>query len=195
MTASSNLWRSSNRIIIKSEDPRSKDPRFDKAKQKEINGLIEGGTWKIVAKDEVPENANVMGGRFVLAIKDDGTDKEVWKARFIVQGYRDKLKTSLVHDRSTARQYFVRILIGLAAIFGFRLFSTDVTQAYMQSAESLMRDVYIKPNGEFELSKGQLLKLLKPLYGLVDSGDYWGKTFSQHLTDDLGMKPCVCNPA
>ena len=181
--------------VIKSEDPRSKDPRFDKAKRKEINGLIERGTWKIVAKDEVPGNANVMGGRFVLAIKDEGTDKEVWKARFIVQGYRDKLKMSLVHDTSTARQYSVRILIGLAAIFGFRLFSTDVTQAYLQSAESLMRDVYIKPNGEFELSKGQLLKLLKPLYGLADSGDYLGKTFSLHLTDDLGMKPCVCDPA
>ena len=100
-----------------------------------------------------------------------------------------------MHDTSTARQYSVRILIGLAAIFGFRLFSTDVTQAYLQSAERLMRDVYIKPNGEFELSKDQLLKLLKPLYGLADSGDYWGKTFSQHLTDDLGMKPCVCDPA
>ena len=66
--------------VIKSEDPRNKDPRFDEVKRKEINGLIERGTWKIVAKDEVPENANVMGGRFVLAIKDEGTDKEVWKA-------------------------------------------------------------------------------------------------------------------
>ena len=137
----------------------------------------------------------MRGGRFVLAIKDEGTDKEVWKARFIVQGYRDKLKTSLVHDTSTARQYSIRILTGLAAIFGFRLFSTDVTQAHLQSAENLMRDVFITPKGEFELSKDQLLKLLKPLYGLADSGDYWDKTFSRHLTDDLGMRPCVCDPA
>ena len=181
--------------VILPGDPRSKDPRFAAAKEKEIRGLIERGTWKLVAKDEVPNNANIMGGRFVLAIKDEGTQKEVWKARFIVQGYRDKLKTSLVHDSASSRQFSTRLLVGLAAIFGFRLFSTDVTRAYLQSAEELMRDVYIKPNGEFELGPDQLLKLLKPLYGLCDSGDYWGKTFSQHLTDDLGMKPTTLDPA
>ena len=112
--------------VINPGEPRSRDPRFDETKRKKINGLIKRGTWKIVARNEVPENANVMGGRYVLTIKDEGTNTEVWKARFIVQGYRDKLKTSLVHDTSTARQYSVRIRIGIATIFGFPLFSTDV---------------------------------------------------------------------
>ena len=181
--------------VILQNDSRLKDERFKAAKQNEIRGLVERGTWKIVMKDEVLKDANIMGGRFVLAIKDQGTSKEVWKARFIVQGYKDKLKTSLVHNSPTSRQYSTRILVGLAAIFGFRLFSTDVTQAYLQSAEKLMRDVYVKPNGEFELAPNQLLKLLKPLYGLADSGDYWGQTFSQHLADDLGMIPTTIDPA
>ena len=43
----------------------------------------------------MPKNANILGGRFVLAIKDEGTKDEVWKARFVVQGYRDKLKRLL----------------------------------------------------------------------------------------------------
>ena len=128
-----------------------------------------------------------LGGRFVLAIKDEGTKKEAWKARFVVQGYRDKLKTSLVHDTATPRQHYTRSVIGLAAIGGFRLFSTDVTQAYLQSAEQVMRDVYIKPTGEFELNQGKLLKLLKPLYGLADRGDYWGRTISNHIKEDLNM--------
>ena len=58
-----------------------------------------------------------------------------------------------------------------------------------------MRDVYVKPNGEFELAPNQLLKLLKPLYVLADSGDYCGQTFSQHLADDLGMIPTTIDPA
>jgi Reverse transcriptase (RNA-dependent DNA polymerase) len=50
-----------------------------------------------------------------------------------------------------------------------------------------MRDVYIGPSGEFELQPNQVLKLLKPLYGLADSGDYWGSTLREHFENDLGM--------
>ena len=178
---------------IKQRDPRAR--KFSAAKRKEIEGLIKRGTWKIVAKDEVPDNANVLGGRFVLTIKDSGTNKEVYKARYVVQGHADKLKSSLVHDNPTARQFSVKILIGLAAIFGFRLFSTDVTQAYLQSAEKLMRDVYIKPSAEFELSPDLLLKLLKPLYGLADSGDYWGRTLRDHILKDMGMSATTTDGA
>lgn len=179
--------------IIEKRDPRS--ALFGDAKRKEIEGLINRGTWKAVMKDEVPDNANVMGGRFVLAIKDGGTDREVFKARFVVQGYRDKMKTSLAHDSSTAKQSSTKMLIGLAAVFGYRLFSTDVCQAYLQSAEELLRDVYIQPGKEFELREDQILKLLRPLYGLSDSGDYWGATFSKHLKEDLGMETTTLDPA
>jgi Reverse transcriptase (RNA-dependent DNA polymerase) len=156
--------------VIGPSDPRA--ALFDAAKQKEIQGLIECGTWKVVLRDEMPENPNIMGGRFVLTIKDSGTSKEIYKARYVVQGFRDKKKTSLVHDASTSKQQSTKLLIGLAAIFGYRIFSTDVTQAYLQSAEPLMRDVYIKPSAEFELNANQVLKFLRPLYGLADSGDY-----------------------
>jgi hypothetical protein len=80
------------------------DPRaalLDAAKQKEIQELIERGTWKVVLNDEMPENPNIMGGRFVLTTKDSGTSMEIYKARYVVQGLRDKKKTSLVHDEST----------------------------------------------------------------------------------------------
>jgi hypothetical protein len=52
--------------VIGPSDPRA--ALFDAEKQKEIQGLIERGTWKVVLKDEMPENPNIMGGRFVLTI-------------------------------------------------------------------------------------------------------------------------------
>jgi hypothetical protein len=143
----------------------------------------------------MPENPNIMGGRFVLTIKDSGTSKEIYKARNVVQGFRDKKKPSLVHDASTSKQQSTKLLIGLAANFGNRIFSTDVTQAYLQSAEPLMRDVYIKPSDECELNTNQVLKLLRPLYGLADSGDYWGSTLLNHLKEEFGMKRTVRYPA
>lgn len=133
-------------VVHLSEVIQPRDPRaalFNDAKRKDIEGLISRGTWKVVLRDEVPDNANVAGSRFVPTIKDGGTSQEIYKARYVVQGYRDKLKTSLVHDSATSKHTSTKVLVGLAAIFGFRLFSTDVTQAYLQSADKLVRDIYI----------------------------------------------------
>jgi hypothetical protein len=99
------------------------------AKEEEIAGLIERGTWKVVPRSELPETANIMNGRFVLSIKNAGTEEEVFKARYLIRGYRDKMKTSLVHNSPTSRKASTKLLVGLAAFFGFQLFSTDVTQA------------------------------------------------------------------
>ena len=50
-----------------------------------------------------------------------------------------------------------------------------------------MRNVYLKPITELDLSSDKLLELLKPLYGLPDSGDYWNRITSGHLLNDLCM--------
>jgi Reverse transcriptase (RNA-dependent DNA polymerase) len=55
-----------------------------------------------------------------------------------------------------------------------------------------MRDVFIDPKknaDEFKLNYDEVLKLLRPLYGLADAGDYWNATMSRHMRDDLGMNP------
>lgn len=103
--------------VIKPTYPRTR--MFNDAKKKEIQGLIDRGTWKIVLKDELPKEASIKDGRFVLAIKDEGTDKKVYKARFVVQVYRDKMKTLLLHDSPTSKKVSTRVLVGLVANFGF----------------------------------------------------------------------------
>jgi Reverse transcriptase (RNA-dependent DNA polymerase) len=58
----------------------------------------------------------------------------------------------------------------------------------LQSAGTLARDVFIeKPALELELSPDQALQLLKPLYGLADSGDIWYRELAQHHRD-MDMK-------
>lgn len=50
-----------------------------------------------------------------------------------------------------------------------------------------MRDVFVKPSAEFELSPDVLLELLKLLYGLADSVDCLGRTFSDHILNNIGI--------
>ncbi len=185
-------------LLTKTLHPADKEQfsqRFDEAKAKEIEGLEQKETWTVVDGTNLPSEANVLTGRFVLAIKNVGQKDEKAKARFVVQGHRDKEKNFLVHNTTTARQSSTRILASIAAINGFKIWSHDVSQAYLQSADNLRRDVYIKAPKEFNLKPGHVLKLLKPLYGLTDAGDYWNYTMKLHLVQDLGMTTSTADPS
>jgi hypothetical protein len=65
------------------------------------------------------------------------------------------------------------------------IWTTDVRQAYLQSASLLNRAVFLNPNG-FSLGKDEFLQLML-LYGLSESGDYWSKTFANHCLDDFPL--------
>ena len=48
---------------------------------------------------------------------------------------------------------------------------------------------------ELLIDEDKILKLFKPLYALVDSGDYWGNTLTDHLRNELGMEVATENGA
>lgn len=55
--------------VLAPNDNRSLSPEFNDAKQKGIEVLIDKGAFEILLKEDLPEGANVLGGRSVLAIK------------------------------------------------------------------------------------------------------------------------------
>ena len=62
--------------VLKKQDPRASSPEMKAAIHKEVTGLMEAGTFKIILHEEVPEDANILPGRFVLAIKSTN-DNEI----------------------------------------------------------------------------------------------------------------------
>ena len=101
----------------------------------------------------------------------------------------------MVHSTSTLQPQSFRLLLALAAIFEFDIWTSDVRQAYLQSAEPLARDIFIrKLLAEFELDPSQCLKLLKPLCGLCESEDLWHKTLAKRHREDLSMSPLRSDP-
>jgi hypothetical protein len=86
-----------------------------------------------VLKSEIPANANVLRGRFVLTIKDSGTDNELFKARYVARVFNDIGKAHLIQNSPVSKAESTRMILSLAAIFGFRISSSDMTQVYIQS--------------------------------------------------------------
>lgn len=68
-----------------------------------------------------------------------------------------------VHSANNALQNSVRVLLAMAAMFGSLFWSHYVSKVYFQAGDSLVRESYVRPPDEFQLSPGQFLKLLKPL--------------------------------
>ena len=166
---------------------RSKESLFDDAKRQEILGLIERGTFRITLTEEITdEPPNILPCRFVLAIKhNDGT--EIFKARFVIGGHKDREKAAMVHQSYNLKQSSVKILLALATILGFDVWDLDVKQAYLQSGSKLQRKVFIKPD-IMELDHNELIQIMKPLYGLSESGDYWCETNSKFHIHELLMQ-------
>ena len=182
--------------VLNRDDPRGHSKQMEEAKREEIKNLLDRGTFKIILTEDVPQDGNVLPGRFVLAIKSTDDGKTKYKARYVIGGHWDRLKHMMAHTTSTLQPQSIRLLLALAAIHGFDIWTSDVRQAYLQSTEPLTRNIFIKrPVPEFELDPSQCLKLLKPLYGLCESGDMWHATLDNHHIQDLGMMPLRSDPA
>ncbi len=80
---------------------------------------------------------------------------------FVAHANRDGDKDQLVYDSTTARHSSVRLLVSMARIMGFDVWNEEMSQAYLQSASELLREVYLKPNRQLKFPAESVLKLLR----------------------------------
>ncbi len=95
--------------------------RADRAQKRKTENFVRRGTWELILEEYVPPVSNLISGSFLIAVKDVGTDRRLFKARSIAQGHRNSEKHNLVHNSTNVRQSSVRLLIAFAAIMGFNL--------------------------------------------------------------------------
>lgn len=96
-------------------------------------------------KVEVRDGGRIVGGRFILSLKNYGTPNETAKVRIISLGFSDRDKPYKGHDTSTLRAAPIRIILSVSAIEKFKMFCHDVTQAYLQNKYELQQKIYIRP--------------------------------------------------
>lgn len=167
-------------------DLRIQDPEFVEAKRNEILGLIDKGTFRLVLREEAGPSRNVMPSRYVLDLKHENSNTR-YKARFVLGSHRDRDKHSIVHNSSTLRHYSIRMIMALATILGFDIWSADVTQAYLRAVCRLQRKVFTCPE-VLDLSPEELIQIILPMYGLTESGDYWHETLHYHHMSNLRIR-------
>lgn len=153
---------------------------------KEIQVLMDRRAFQIVLKQDISDGVNIREGWFVLCMKDVETNKELYKTRFVVQRHTDTENNMLVYALGNARQHSLITNCYCCDIL-IRLLSEDISQEYLQSASQLSHEDYSRCKQCFKLRFYELLKLLKPVYGCSDSGDYWHATMAVYIKNNLTM--------
>eukprot|EP00171_Calliarthron_tuberculosum_P003375 IDg3375t1 len=179
-----------NPMVLHTEVLKQGDPRecsFDEAKREELLGLLKRGTFRIVLREEIESNPNVIPSRYVLAIKHKIDGSTRLKARLIVGGHRDREKNLYVYNSCTLQPTSVRILLALATILEFDIWMSDMRQGYLQPACDLQRKYILKPD-VLGLADNELVQIIRPLYGLPESGEYWYETLTHHHRERLRFK-------
>ncbi|SYW74524.1 uncharacterized protein UHO2_01390 [Ustilago hordei] len=151
---------------------------WEEAMRKELDGLEAMGTWEIV---DLPKGANTVDTRWVLKIKTDANLVPTkFKARLVARGFtqREGIDYTEVFAPVAPIQS-IRGVIAVAAVQDWEMDSIDVKQAYLNS--TIHHDVYLKPPVGIEIPPGKVLKVVKGLYGLKQSGREWNIELDSHL--------------
>lgn len=170
------------------------DERFIESRQKEYDGIVAKGGVKVVNRSDLPANANFVGNRYVLTIKNPNTIEELFKARWVLLGHHDKLRHLIANDSPMLMRMSLRIILSLAVIFfACMLWLRDVEQAFMQS-KPLTRSVFTEAPREAKLTKDKVLQIILPHYGLVESSSCFFDAYYPVFVDLLKMSPCSFDP-
>ena len=167
---------------------------FAVSRQKEIDGLLNQGVFQIVHIDDIPPNERLFGSRFVDTVKyKDGVPFE--KSRLVVQAYHDSGKKQVLTQAPTIQRSSQRLILCLTASFPDRnLYIRDISQAYVQSKSYLNRRFYVKPPKELDLGNGNILRVLRPLYGVPEAGTHWFRTYHAHHINELKLLTSAYDP-
>jgi hypothetical protein len=148
----------------------------------------EGVTVEDVRKGKVKDMIGFqeIGCHMVFDVKMDFTRK----ARFVAGGHTTEAPSSVTYSSVVSRDS-VRLAFTIAALNGLDLMACDLENAYLNAP--CKEKIWFKGGRECGEDQGQVLVVVRALYGLKGSGNSWRNTLS-HSLQDLGWKPTRADP-
>ena len=157
----------------------------------QLNALIANQTWELV--DRPSDVENIITSKWVFKVKYTQTGHiDRYKARLVARGFSQVHGIDFEETFSpTLRLESLRMLLAFSAHFGYEIEQMDVPDAYLKG--DLKETIYMEiPEGyatPASQSNGQqVLKLLRPLYGLKQSGREWNLKAKNQL-GSMGFRP------
>ena len=137
------------------------EPKWQKATDKEINSLLDNGTWELV---QLPPGKKAIGSRWVFRIKHkaDGTI-DVYKARLVTKGYSQH--PGIDYDEvftPTAHWVVLCAILAQGALQGAHIESVDISNAYLNGVLDENTKVFMRqPEGYHQGDLNLVCKLKK----------------------------------
>jgi len=170
------------------------------AMKREIKALKENGTWKKIL--QLPQGRKAVKSKWVYRIKTDENGKVTkFKARLVAKGFTQIAGIDFKETFApTAKLKSVRVMAAIASKSNWKIWQDDVPAAYLKS--EIKEEVYMELPPYWNLleeksqldwnmnqkdlieqhqQKPEVVKLIKTLYGLKQSGNEWNKTLHQYL--------------
>jgi hypothetical protein len=153
------------------------DPNWNAAMEEEFKSIRDNDTWSLA---DLPRGQQAIGLKWVYKVKRNENDVVVkYKARLVAKGYVQHPGIDFEEVFAlVARLESVRLLLAIAAHFGWGVHHMDVKSAFLNG--ELQEEVYVQqPPGFIDIkNKHKVLRLWKALYGLRQAPRAW----NQNLT-------------
>lgn len=96
------------------------------------------------------------------------------------------INSSYIYSKKV-RHNNIKILLSLSEIYKAKVWNQKLNQECIQ-ARDLKRAVYVIPASRFNFPQNTVLKLLKPLYALTESGDSFFNEDMSNMKKKLGFR-------
>jgi Reverse transcriptase (RNA-dependent DNA polymerase) len=139
--------------------------------------------------EKPPPNTNIVGCHWTFIIKRDAAGAiTCYHAQLLAQGFSQVPGVDFFETYApVAKMASMRVLLAMAACHNFEIHQVDIKSAYLNGVFEEGEVIYMRlpPGIHLTNDKTLVLRLLKPLYRLRQSGRHWYWKFSSVLMGPL----------
>lgn len=147
--------------------------------EEELSNLKRLKTWEVA---RLPVDKDCVESKWIFKLKRDANGQIArYKARLVARGFKQKESIDYTQTYAPVAKFtIVRLLLAISVTFGWTMRHIDVKSAYLNGY--LKEEIYMRPTSHQD-EEEKIVKLLRPIYGLKQSGHNWNDALDGFLID------------